>query len=63
MDKLSKTGMNPWLVCANVQLKLGDPGGLSALDPVNEARGRLQSVLESSSGRLVTAQPQSRRSL
>lgn len=35
--------MNPWLICANVQLKLGDPGGSSALDHVNEAQGRLQS--------------------
>lgn len=35
--------MNPWLVWANVQLKLEDPRGSSALHPVNEARGRLQS--------------------
>lgn len=42
MDRLSQTAMNPWLVCANVQLKLGDPGGSSALDAVNEARVRPQ---------------------
>lgn len=33
MDKWSKIGMNSWLVCADVQLKLGDTGGLSVLDP------------------------------
>lgn len=42
MDELSKPGMNPWLACASVQLKLGDPGGSSPLDPVTKAQRRLQ---------------------
>lgn len=62
-DGSSQTVRNPWLVCANVQLKLGDPGGSSALDAVNGAREGCSPAPESGSGRLVTAEPQSRRSL
>lgn len=38
MDKLSKAGANPCLVCANVQFRLGEPGGLSSVDAGDEVR-------------------------